>query len=185
METMETIPPNQIPPILGDVLEMALARLEAKVFTNQAGLPATIESKSYPTLYGNVNPRGMPEWLKHWTPSDSYHNLPPVENILEEINKTELFIRPAGYKAAGVVLEKSCAHFGVPDNWDVLAGDYIDELSLVPSDLLDETWKQARRECKFFPKIKDLLDFSSSEIQNRKIKLTKLKVMLDYARRMA
>lgn len=105
-----------------------------------------------------------------------------MELILEEINIMDECLRPAGDRAAAVVISKSLAHFGTPDNWEILANDYIDELSVIPPDLLNEIWLHVRRECKFFPKIPDMIGCVIDKISARKIKKMKLEVMLSYAR---
>ncbi len=93
------------------------------------------------------------------------------------------FLRPAGDKAAAVVISKSLNQFGTPDNWALIADDYLDELSQIPADLLAEIWVYVRRNCKFLPKIADMLENVTDKIAARKIKKMKLEVMLDYARR--
>lgn len=98
--------------------------------------------------------------------------------MISEITAIESALKPSGDKAAAVVIEKSLKHFGQPDSWDELAPDYLDELSQVPTDLLNDVWLHARRNCRFFPKIPDLLDPIRDKISARQFKLMRLKSML-------
>jgi len=107
----------------------------------------------------------------------------PAENILQEINIMDECLLPAGLRAAGVVLSKSLNQFGTPDNWELLADDYLDELSQVPTDLLHEIWVHVRRECKYLPKIAEMLEPVKDKILARRIKRSKLEVMLQYSRK--
>lgn len=98
--------------------------------------------------------------------------------IRNEISVVAESLVPSGDKAAAVVIAKALEAFGTPDNWDILAEDYLDELSQVPPDLLKEVWVHARRECKFMPKIADLLSPVKDKILARQIKKRKLEMML-------
>lgn len=179
---METIPVELEMKPLGHGMDAILARLEAQVFTREAGLPAITERKFLQTRFGSVKPDETPTWLKDWTPSDSFVNV-PVEVILQEIKKMDECTLPSGDKAAAVVIDKALNQFGTPDNWEALADDYLDELSQVPPDLLNEIWVYCRRECEFMPKISKMLQPVKDKILARSIKKTKLQVMLGYARR--
>jgi hypothetical protein len=116
-------------------------------------------------------------WLKAWKPSDSYIDVPP-DVIRNEIAVMADSLIPSGDKAAAVVIAKALEAFGTPDNWEVLADDYLDELSQIPPDLLKEIWVYARRECKFMPKLADLLEPVKDKILARQIKKRKLEMML-------
>lgn len=180
---MKTIPAELEMKPLAYGMAATLARLEAQASTSLVEQPANTAVKSLLTLFGDVRPDEMPRWMKNWTPSDSFQQLPPLEQILNEINKMELLGRPCGDKAAAVTIQKALDHFGKPDNWDSLVDDYLDELSQIPSDLLNEIVTHIRRNCKFFPKIADLLECVQDRITSRNIKLTKLRIMADYARK--
>ena len=82
-----------------------------------------------------------------------------------------------------MTIQKALDHFGKPDNWDELVDDYLDEISKIPTDLLGDIVVHIRRNCKFFPKIADLIECVQDRITSRNIKLTKLRIMADYSRR--
>lgn len=178
---METIPVDKMPHIL-EALPALMARLEAGASTNQALQQPNLGGKVLQTQFGELKPDETPVWLTRWMPSDNFQALPPLEQILQQINMMQACTVPARTEAVAVMLEKACAHFGVPDNWNEIVEDYLDELSTLPADMLDDVWRYARRHCKFFPKISELMDSVSDKIGARNLKLTKLKVAAMYAR---
>ena len=98
--------------------------------------------------------------------------------VKNEIAITQKALEPSGPRAAAVILDKTLAHFGLPDNWESLAPDYMDELSQIPEDLLPEIWIYVRINCKFWPKIADLLETVRDKLSARNIKLLRLNRMV-------
>lgn len=120
--------------------------------------------------------------MKNWTPSESYLQV-PQETVLDELKYVTDSLSPCGDRAAGVMIAKALDQFGTPDNWHIIVDDYLEELAEIPADLLEEIWRNTRRNCKYMPKIADLLEPVSDKIAARKIKKMKLEVMLSLARK--
>ena len=155
-----------------------LARLGATASTKAAPLPVKQENKSWLMCSARGNPDEKPRWLERWTPSDAFIEVP--EKILREEHQVMVdALVPAGEKTAAIFIAKSLEQFGTPDNWAIIFEDYLDELSQIPADLLKESWIHIRRECKFIPKIADFLEPIKDKLLARKIKKTKLEMMID------
>lgn len=101
---------------------------------------------------------------------------------MAELEVSKRSLEPAGYKAAAVTIDKALAHFGVPDNWDKISEDYLEEIAALPADILPDIWVYVRRNCKFFPKIPDLLEHAQLRIFPRVVRKCRLEAALTYFR---
>lgn len=98
---------------------------------------------------------------------------------MAEMHKTVQTLVPAGDKTAAVFVAKSLHQFGIPENWADIAIDFIEELSEIPADLLEESWRHIRRTCRFFPKIVDFIEPIQDELSARRYKAMRLQLVLN------
>ena len=117
-----------------------------------------------------------PSWLKGWGP-----NLPVPASRLEieaAIARAKRALTPASPEQAAVLLEETLELYGAPKNWDQIAQFYLEAVSDMPLDLIRETLKQVRLNCKFFPKPAEIREPIREEMARRKAALSRLKTAL-------
>lgn len=83
-------------------------------------------------------------------------------------------LKGCGPKIAAVLLDKILDRYGLPENWENQVDDYLIEISKIPCDLLEKINIYVRQNCKFFPKIPDLLESISNDIAKRNLRRMKV-----------
>lgn len=75
--------------------------------------------------------------------------------------------------------------FGLPANWNEVAGFYLEAVADVPADLLALALKRVRLEVKWFPKIPEIRAAIDAELSERKTAAFRLRLARQAAQREA
>lgn len=109
-------------------------------------------------------PGSPPQW------TTIYPNLPhsvTIEQVDTALAVFTLSCQPCDIKVAAVHLERTLELYGVPDNWDEVAGFYLEAIADLPEDMLVKTLKQLRLTSKWFPKPSEIRAAIPMEFRDR------------------
>lgn len=97
-------------------------------------------------------------WIKDWQPSNI--NLPvPREAIEAENVRLSILNRPCPLDMGIAIMESTLELYGKPDNWDLTAEFYLEAIEDLPMDVLIDTMRSVRMNCKWFPKVSEIRDY--------------------------
>jgi hypothetical protein len=91
-------------------------------------------------------------------------------------------LKPSDPKALAVQLVQTLDLYGMPENWDRIAGFYLEALADVPADLIPATMKNVRMTCKWFPKPSELRACIPDDARRRRLALARMRVALANAK---
>lgn len=57
------------------------------------------------------------------------------------------------------IMESTLELYGKPDNWDLTAEFYLEAIEDLPMDVLIDTMRSVRMNCKWFPKVSEIRDY--------------------------
>lgn len=97
--------------------------------------------------------------------------LPAARAALDAITR---MLDGCGDRMAAVFIDKILDRYGLPQNWESQAHEYLDEIAKIPPDLLEKMNATLRRTCKFFPMIPDLLETVADDIAKREFRRMKI-----------
>lgn len=119
-----------------------------------------------------------PLWLGGW--KMEYPVPVSRETLRKELEDWNNHCRPADPKAVAVLLERTLALYGAPENWDEIAEFYLEAFESTPLDLVEEALKEVRLTCKFFPKPSELRAPIVDEEMNRQATQGRLRMALKH-----
>ena len=97
------------------------------------------------------------------------------------IDRTEkqltILMEPADPREGAAVMEHTLELYGMPDNWRRTVEFYLEVIEDLPLDIIIDTFRTIRRTSKWFPKPSEIRDAISSVFWQRKIALSRLRVM--------
>jgi hypothetical protein len=100
----------------------------------------------------------------------------PKAELAGIISQAEAALRPADPRTIGALLEQTLELYGLPDNWDLVVGFYLECFEGVPVDLVAAALKHVRQTCRFFPKPAELRAPIREEWAKRRQALVKLQI---------
>ena len=121
--------------------------------------------------------------LSGWRPE--YPPPEGVDLISAALAEAEANLEAMEVKALTVAVERTLALWTVPDNWDNVAGFYLEALEDVPADLVEVALKSLRQRRRWnnFPKPADLRVPIVDLLNARRVELNTIKTMLASAAR--
>lgn len=92
------------------------------------------------------------------------------------LTRAETALMPINPKLLAVRLAETVELWGVPANWQAIAGFYREALESLPADVVGSVLRQARLKFKWLPKPSELFELASEDINDRHASLRQARI---------